>query len=235
MMLDSKSAKTSVAAFSRKRKVEHFYEYFRQGMTVLDVGVSAPSTTKSSTANYFLNHFKYQPKCYTGLGVQDLTELKLLHPGKTFVRYPGGRFPFDDLQFDWVFSNAVIEHIGDQAAQLLFLNEMLRVSKDAFFTTPNKYFPLELHTNAVLLHWNNRLFYWWCQKKSKHFREGNLFLFSARRLRKLVDLSNASGYTLYRNRFLGLTMTFTVVCTTQRPISAEPWSGIVRKGPTQSR
>ena len=80
-------------------------------MTVLDVGVHWATKRSSSTENYFVNHFRYEPKYYTGLGVQDMTELMLLHPGKTFVEYSGGKFPFDDFQFDWVFSNAVIEHV----------------------------------------------------------------------------------------------------------------------------
>jgi len=37
----------------------------------------------------------------------------------------------------------VIEHVGDEDAQLLFLNEMMRVAKNVFFTTPNKYLPVE--------------------------------------------------------------------------------------------
>ena len=217
-MLGFNSAKIAVSTFSRKRKIEHFYRYFGEGMTVLDVGVSSASTRRSSTENYFLNHFKYEPKCYTGLAIQDMTELRLLHPGKTFVKYPGGKFPFDDSQFDWVFSNAVIEHVGDHDSQLLFLNEMLRVARGVFFTTPNKYFPLESHTNAVLIHWNNSLFYWWCKKTENFFGKENLCLFSARRLRKLVDLSDACRYTLYKNRLLGLAMTFTVVCTRQQQL-----------------
>ena len=215
-MLDFRSARTAVATFSRKRKVERFYRYFGRGMTVLDVGVSSPSTSSLPTANYFLNHFRYEPKYYTGLAVQDTTELRLLHPGKTFVEYPGGKFPFDDRQFDWVFSNAVIEHVGDHDAQLYFLNEMLRVARRVFFTTPNKYFPLELHTDAVLLHWNDRLFYWWCKRTANYFCRENLYLFSNRRLRKLVDLSDACTYTLYKDRLLGLAMTFTVICTSER-------------------
>ena len=214
-MLRFESAKTAVAKSSRKGKVEHFYTYFKEGMTVLDVGVSSPSPRSSSTANYFLNHFRFEPNCYTGLGIQDMTALRLLHPGKTFVRYPGGRFPFDDFQFDWVFSNAVIEHVGNHDAQLLFLNEMLRVAKRVFFTTPNKYFPLEPHTNAVLVHWNDSLFYWWCKRNASFFCEENLRLLTASSLRELLDLSDARRHTVYKNRLLGLAMTFTVVCTTK--------------------
>jgi ubiquinone/menaquinone biosynthesis C-methylase UbiE len=54
--------------------------------------------------------------------------MEVLFPGKRFVQYAGGRFPFSNKTFDWVFSNAVIEHVGDENAQLLFLNEMMRVA-----------------------------------------------------------------------------------------------------------
>jgi len=92
--------------------------------------------------NYFLKTFRYGSEHYTGLGIQDLSNMGNLYPGKTFVAYPGGRFPFEDNEFDWVFSNAVIEHVGDDADQVMFVNEMLRVARNVFFTTPNKYFPV---------------------------------------------------------------------------------------------
>ena len=184
-------------------------------MTVLDAGVSS-APTKNSPVNYFLKHFRYDPKHYTGLGIQDLTGLRQLHPGMTFVQYAGGRFPFDDFQFDWVFSNAVIEHVGSNHAQLFFLNEMLRVGRNVFFTTTNKYFPFESHTNVLFIHWNNALFYWWCKKRAKNYCKDNFDLFSYNRLRKLVESSNACTYRLHKNRLLGLSMTFTVVCTSRR-------------------
>ena len=104
--------------------------------------------------------------------------MERLFPGKRFVRYPGGRFPFADQEFEWVFSNAVIEHVGGPADQLEFINEMLRVGRDVFFTTPNKYFPFETHTNAFFLHWNNALFHWWCDKTGRSRRKQNLRLLS---------------------------------------------------------
>ena len=117
---------------SRVEKLTHFYSLYNEGMTVLDVGVSSESKTGMSARNYFLKNFKYDSKYYTGLGVQDLSQMSNLFPGKHFVQYQGGRFPFEDNEFDWVFSNAVIEHVGDDEAQLLFINEMLRVAKNVF-------------------------------------------------------------------------------------------------------
>ena len=52
---------------------------------------------------------------------------------------------FADQEFDVVFSNSVIEHLGDQAAQQQAANEIKRVGKRYFVQTPNRNFPLEPH------------------------------------------------------------------------------------------
>jgi len=55
--------------------------------------------------------------------------------------------PFNSGSFDWVFSNAVIEHVGGWARQKLFADEIRRVSAKGYFVaTPNKHFPIEPHT-----------------------------------------------------------------------------------------
>lgn len=208
--------KEKVMKSSREEKLTHFYSLYREGMTILDVGVSSETGTGMPARNYFLKNFKYDSKYYTGLGVQDLSEMGNLFPGKRFVQYEGGKFPFEDNEFDWIFSNAVIEHVGNDEAQLLFINEMLRVAKNVFFTTPNKYFPIEAHTNIFFLHWNNSIFYRWCRRYKKWVTRDNLYLLSGRRLRKLMDLSNATSYEVRKNHLLSLVMTYTVTCTVSR-------------------
>jgi len=55
--------------------------------------------------------------------------------------------PFADRSFDWVFSNAVIEHVGGVEEQRKFASEICRVARCGYFvTTPNKFFPIEPHT-----------------------------------------------------------------------------------------
>lgn len=62
------------------------------------------------------------------------------------VNADGRRLPFADKSFDWVFSNAVIEHVGSWEDQRQFAKEIRRVaSKGYFITTPNLYFPIEPH------------------------------------------------------------------------------------------
>ena len=58
----------------------------------------------------------------------------------------GCRLPFANASFDWVFSNAVIEHVGGWEHQERFAKEIQRVASRGFFvTTPNKFFPIEPH------------------------------------------------------------------------------------------
>lgn len=207
--------KTKVMYFSRAKKLHHFYSLFKEGNSVLDVGVSGEVQLKKTlpTVNYFLKEYQFNSESYTGLGVQDLTGMEDLYPGKRFVQYPGGKFPFSDKEFDWVFSNAVIEHVGDDNAKRLFINEMVRVAKNVFFTTPNKYFPVESHTNVFFIHWNDRLFYSWCQKYRPRRNKNNLHLLSFHRLQALLEDSSASSFSIYKNHLFGLPMHFTVVCS----------------------
>lgn len=53
---------------------------------------------------------------------------------------------FPDKYFDIVFSNSVIEHVGNLDRQKQMAKEVIRVGKSYFIQTPNYWFPLELHS-----------------------------------------------------------------------------------------
>lgn len=52
---------------------------------------------------------------------------------------------FNDKSIDIVFSNSVLEHVGDFEQQKLMANEIMRVGKKFFIQVPNKHFPVEPH------------------------------------------------------------------------------------------
>ena len=195
---------------SREKKLDHFYSMCASDATVLDVGVSCYEYNDS--INMFHRRFRLKPSQYTGLGTQPMDELNSKYPDKKFIQYDGKRFPFEDNQFDWAFSNAVIEHVGDRDSQLLFVKEMMRVSKNVYFTTPNKYFPVDSHTNVFFRHWFDSHFYKWCEANSPYWTRETLLLFSKSALNGLMSKATSSQYELQTNRVLGIPMTFTVVC-----------------------
>jgi hypothetical protein len=55
------------------------------------------------------------------------------------------RMPFADHSFDVVFSNSVIEHVGERAQQRRFADEIQRVGKRYWVQAPNRNFPIEPH------------------------------------------------------------------------------------------
>ena len=118
--------------------------------TIIDVGVTPDQSTEDS--NYFEKWYP-NPERVTATSIEDASHLESVYPGLTFVQTSSDRLPFEDRQFDIAFSSAVIEHTGSRAQQQQFLMELLRVSRRFFITTPNRWFPMELHTFLPVLHW----------------------------------------------------------------------------------
>ena len=196
---------------SRNKKQDHFYSLFKKTDTVIDVGVGPEKPHSPKTDNYFIKTFRYDPKNYTGLGIESMEGMDKIYPGMKFVQYGGGTFPFDDNQFDWAYSNAVIEHVGSKEVKTEFIKEMCRVAKHVFFTTPNKYFPVDSHTLVFFRHWNDKHFYKWRQKHNKWLPKDTLNLVSIKELKRLLNDAGVKKYMIKRNRVLGMTMTFTVI------------------------
>jgi SAM-dependent methyltransferase len=57
---------------------------------------------------------------------------------------------FHRRDFDIVFSNSVIEHVGDGHRRFRFAREVLRLSDHYWIQTPSRWFPLEAHCGMPL-------------------------------------------------------------------------------------
>lgn len=74
-------------------------------------------------------------------------------PGLTFLEADLRAIPLPDRYFDYGICNAVVEHAGTREQQAALVWEVCRVCKCVMFTTPNKRFPVELHTFLPFFHW----------------------------------------------------------------------------------
>jgi SAM-dependent methyltransferase len=150
----------AVSLRSRRRKLRLFLEALRPSpsTTVLDVGVDEVGfggeggQAGCATHNFFEELYPW-PERITALGLHDGAGFRAAYPGIPYVQGDACDLPFADGAFDVVFSNAVVEHVGDELRQRAFVAEALRVGRRVFLTTPNRWFPIEVHTRLPFVHW----------------------------------------------------------------------------------
>jgi hypothetical protein len=147
-----------VSLRSRRRKFRLFMEHVRPTAetTIIDVGVAdAPfgeGEGQGATYNFLEAMYPWRARV-TAVSIDELPHFAEAFPEVRHVRADGRELPFGDGEFDVGFSNAVVEHLGDRASQEAFVRELCRVSRRIFVTTPNRWFPLEVHTLLPLVHW----------------------------------------------------------------------------------
>jgi hypothetical protein len=147
------SAPQRVTARMRRQMYERFLAAtdIKSHETILDVG--ATSDQLYDFSNYLEAWYPHKSKI-TATGIDDAAFLEVLYPGLVFKKADGRDLPFPDGSFDVVHSSAVLEHVGSRANQEKFLSELVRVARRVLFiTTPNRWFPIEVHTVLPFVHW----------------------------------------------------------------------------------
>ena len=147
----------SISLRSRERKLRLFLQELRPtaDTTVLDVGADEVGFGEGdgcATMNFFEELYPW-PERITALGLHDGAGFRARYPRIPYVQGDACALPFGDGAFDIVFSNAVIEHVGGHDRQRQFVSEAIRVGRRVFITTPNRRFPIEVHTRLPLVHW----------------------------------------------------------------------------------
>ncbi len=175
------------------------------------------------------------PECWDLLAVRPQLVLLNMPRAKedlsgaaSWVGGDGRQLPFRDGAFDLVFSNSVIEHVGNAESQRRFAAEVARVGKSYWVQTPNRWFPVEQHLLTPIVHWLPSS---WQRRIVPRF---NLWMFltgiSGDRRRFYIehflnDIRLLTGgevralfpeATLIRERFLGITKSLVAVRTTWR-------------------
>jgi ubiquinone/menaquinone biosynthesis C-methylase UbiE len=138
---------------SRRKKFELLESVFRPRPEdrVLDIGASGAVFLRYT----FEDVYPY-PQRITAGGYDPGEVLSARHnyPKPSYAVFDGCRLPFPDKSFDLVFSNAVIEHIPGQQKQ--FAEEVTRVGKSWFVTTPNYWYPFETHYHLPFIQFLSR-------------------------------------------------------------------------------
>jgi hypothetical protein len=147
----------AISLRSRQRKLELFLDELHPTAetSVLDVGADELGFGEAgscATMNFFEEHYPW-PERITALGLHDGAGFRARYPGIAYVQGDACALPFGDGEFDIVFSNAVIEHVGARERQRQLVTEAIRVGRSVFITTPNRRFPVEVHTRLPLVHW----------------------------------------------------------------------------------
>jgi len=126
---------------------------------------------------------------------------------------------YADRSFDVVYSNSVIEHLGDLASQRRMAEEIRRVGRAYYVQTPNRGFPIEPHflvpwfqfwPRGLQLALVRRFDLGWYKKQPDPARAKALLdehrLLDEGELRALFP-----GATIHHERFLGLTKSLIAV------------------------
>lgn len=201
---------------SRLRKNEQFMEFCKPTKRdkILDVGVQ--NAEYNECDNFLERKYPFK-KNITALGIEKLNDFSKRYPEIKAITYNGKIFPFKNNSFDFVWSNAVIEHVGDRRRQELFVSEMFRVAKKKLvFTTPDKNFPIELHTKLPFIHWLKKET---CDSIYKQLGKGwaadeYMYLLNKKDLLYLIEHMKERyrfDYEIITNKLLGLTSTFTIL------------------------
>ena len=204
--------KDSYSASSRRKRFDLFrqmIELLPMPVEVLDVG----GTQRFWEVMGFVGD--------TGVNV---TILNLSKPKTSYPNFKGvagdatNLSEFTDNQFDMVFSNSVIEHVGSFEQQQKMAIEVQRVGRSYFLQTPNYYFPIEPHfvfpgfqwlplsVRAFMInHWNLG----WCKRISEP-NSAREFVEQIRLMRKKELKQLFPDGDVYEEKVVGLTKSFVV-------------------------
>ena len=113
---------------------------------------------------------------------------------------------FEENKFELVFSNALIEHIGNYDKQLNFINNCYKISsKYAVIITPNKNHPIEFHSITFLLHLSPKAVFnkYLRLMKYNDLLNDNLNLLNKKHLLNMLKILNIKKYVFKYVHFLG--------------------------------
>jgi hypothetical protein len=139
----------------KKRKemlsiINQFYEK-DELYDALDIGTT--NDMEYYHSNYLIKNLK-NIKTYRSISNQNIDSNFFT---KTLNKSILEKFSIDEINnysSDLVLSNATIEHVGNSANQLQMISNIITLTKKKFILiTPNRYHPIDFHTQIPFIHW----------------------------------------------------------------------------------
>jgi hypothetical protein len=208
-------AKMSLQA--RRRIFAIVRKFLSAGDTVLDVG--ATPDLKRVDSNCFPRFFIEDGHSITMSSIEDISSLRDEFPGVELLSGKNLKEIVDSGRtWDWVFSSAVLEHVGSEKSQADFIRECYGLCrKGAIFTTPNRGHWLEFHTKLPFLHWLPKVVHrsilrvlglkFWAQEKNLNLLKNSDLLRLSSGIGALVENSEVSSLGMKSNLILILRKT----------------------------
>jgi SAM-dependent methyltransferase len=163
-----------------------------EDLKLLDIGAEAGLNGEEN--QQLIGAYRWRKNVVAGnISEEHVASLKKRYPEIEAVVADACDLPWPDKHFDIVYSNAVIEHVGDFERQKKMAAEIMRVGKRWFVTTPNRWYPFEFHMRLPFVTWLPFDGYlrvgrivWYNHVKGRYTRGGrrdDLRLMTARELR----------------------------------------------------
>ena len=154
----------------------------------LDIGTT--SDDKNASSNIVIKNIKNidKFKCISDQMVNsDFFNKKL----KKSITEEFSESELYEFSSDLVISSATIEHVGGELKQKKMIENIVKLTKKIFIiTTPNRFYPIELHTKIPLIHWLPKSTYRKILKflgLSFYANEENLNLLTTNELKKILN------------------------------------------------
>ncbi len=197
-----------ISPYFRNKRFQLFRKLYpsNKKLRILDVGGNQEfwEPYKSELANYKIT-------------ILNLTKIPVNLPNfKSVIGDARCMKRFRNNEFDIVFSNSVIEHVGEWKDQQKMVKEIRRIGRHYFVQTPNFNFPIEPHflfpfyqfLPQVIRVFLIRHFNLGWRTKIKNFNNAIKMVNSVRLLKKKELCSLFVGATIFEEKFYGLTKSF---------------------------
>ena len=117
----------------------------------LDIGTT--NDRKHSHSNYLIRSLK-NIKEFKSISDQEINSTFFIKSLTKSILENFSNEEINQYSSDLVFSNATIEHVGSTTNQLKMISNIIKFTKKNFvLTAPNRYHPIDFHTQIPLIHW----------------------------------------------------------------------------------